>query len=110
MIGEEKRGDVPPEQVQPPTEGLAPEISAKLADLALMSEKHADLSLALGEVRQMLASLVERHPEFRGTSCELLAKLEHFEHLQASLATEVMKYSHRYEDAKVASGQGLSHG
>ena len=103
MIGEEERGDVPPEQVQPPTEGLTPEIAEKLADLALMSERHADLSLALGEARRMAASLVERHPEFRGTSRELLAKLEHLEHLQASLGTEVMKYSHRYEDAAAAA-------
>lgn len=103
MIGEEEQGDMPPEQVQPPTGGLTPEIAEKLADLALMSERHVDLSLALGEVRQMLASLVQRHPEFRASSCELLAKLEQLEQLQASLGTEVMMYSHRYEDDAVGT-------
>ncbi len=103
MIGEQQQGDMPQEQIQHPSEGLTPEIAEKLADLALMSERHADMSLALGEVRQMLASLVERHPEFRGSSCELLAKLEQLEHLQASLGTEVMTHSHLYEDDAVGT-------
>jgi hypothetical protein len=103
MINERQSKDIPPERAQDCTGGLAHEIVEKLADLALMSERHADLSLAMGEARQMIASLVERHPEFRGAAAELLAKLKHLEHLQATLGTEVMRYSHRYEDDAVGT-------
>ncbi len=80
---------------------LTPEVRNVLGDLALNSGTHVELSHALGEVRRMLTSLVKRHPEFRPASSELLARMDHFEHLEATLATEVMKYSHRYEDAAV---------
>ncbi len=102
MMGEQEWADVTPEQVQRRIEEFTAGIGEKLGDLALLSEQHTDLSVALGQAHEMLASLVERHPEFRGTSRELLAKLEHLEHLQASLGTEVMKYSHLYEDAAAA--------
>ena len=103
MISEQERGNMTPRQVPPPTEGLTPEMGAKLADLALMSEGHADLSVALGEARQMLAALVERHPEFQGASSELLAKLDQLQRPLALLGTEVMTYSHLYEDANVGT-------
>ncbi len=103
MMEERQGADIPPGQAQPRADGFTPEIGEKLADLALLSERQGDLSLALGEAHQMLASLVERHPEFRGASSELLTKLDQLARLQATLSTAVMRYSHLYEDANVGT-------
>lgn len=101
MMGERESAGTPPKQVRTRIDGLTPELAEKLADMALMSERHRDLSLALGEAQQMLASVVEVHPQFQEASAELQDKLKQLEHLQATLGTAVMKYSHHYEDGAV---------
>jgi len=104
MTGEQERADVTPEQVQRFIEEFTAGIDEKLGDLAILSERHTDLSIALGQAREMLISLVKQHPEFQGASIELQVKLNQLERQLAALGRKVMRYSHLYEDAAVAAG------
>jgi len=102
-VEERERENITPKQAEAHEGVLTSGMVDRLVDLALMSETHTRLSRALGESCEMLTSLVERHPEFRGASGQLLAKLDELQRLQATLGTEVMKYSHHCEDAMVAA-------
>lgn len=101
MRGEQENADTAPRRAAGHPDGITAEIAERLADMALMSEKHHDLSFALGEVQQMLAAVVQRHPEFQGASAELQGKLEQLEQLQKAMGSAVMKYSHDWEDTAV---------
>ena len=90
------------QQGQDLDEILTPDLRELLGDLALNVANHADLSTTLEETDRTLAFLVERHPEFSGATSELRAKIAQLQNLHSGVSTEVMRYSHAYEDAVVA--------
>lgn len=106
MAGEPERSNRPMvDRGQDLDEILTPETRETLSDLALLSEKHAELSAALVEADRTMSLLVERHPEFNGPSSELRVKMTQLHDLQSDLAKRVMRFSHAYEDAVVAAGK-----
>lgn len=83
-------------------DGLTLEIREVLGNLALNAETHVEVSEVLAETNRMLTAVVERHPEFDGSACELRAKLAKLQDLHQEAGREVMRYSHAHEDATVA--------
>lgn len=86
---------------RPVDDALTPTARRALGDLALVSQDQFELSEAVAESRQTLTLMVDRHPEFAGCSSELREKMAELQHHLRELGTQVMRYSHTYEDAVV---------
>lgn len=89
-------------------ETLTPDARETLTDLALMSERHVELSATLGDARRTMASMLQRHPAFEACSSELHAKMTELERLLVELGSGVMRHSLAYERAlELSLGSGL---
>lgn len=84
---------------------LKPATRETLGELALLSERYGEIGTAISESRRMLVSMVERHPEFKGASSELLAKVGRLEDLMGAMAHQVTGFAHQYEDVAVSGSK-----
>lgn len=88
-----------------PQAPLGTPIRECLADLALGSLRADDLADQLEESYRHLSDVLERQPHLDGLSQPLRSRLKLLRTLHQSLAQQITRYSHAYEDVVTLTSQ-----